>query len=503
MDSELFSILDPGRERPRPEGTAAFYQDLNLYQIIDRLARGWNGRVKELYMYLPETLELEEYRRAVFSDVKKDAVYNALKVFSEAMAETLRLHEEKEKVQIPIQKAVWHIREVENYWGAYEKLAGELQKAGISSEGLLQFLDILKELMESGGYNELLEQSRQLLDEIREFRFTITLDKDRISVAMGDVPGDGNYAGYLKKNGGGQKKALKNPFSREAGLTELESACLKVLLKKKPEFFKSLKSTAESCEEYDRPVLRRFEEEIVFYLSYAGLEREMKAAGFPFSVPDAPGEHRMQAEGVYDLALALSALSTGKKVVPNSFFYDEGESFFVLTGPNQGGKTTFARSLGQLVFFARMGLDVPAASAHIPFFPDIQTHFSVEESVETGRGKLKEELVRLAPMMEENRSGTFVIINELFTTAASYDAVIMGKRVLKHFTELGCTGIYVTHLKELVGACDGIVSLRAMLDESRMQTFEIRRGDAPDTPCAENLVDKYRLNYEQLKKRLL
>ena len=204
MDSELFSILDPGRERPRPEGTAAFYQDLNLYQIIDRLARGWNGRVKELYMYLPETLELEEYRRAVFSDVKKDAVYNALKVFSEAMAETLRLHEEKEKVQIPIQKAVWHIREVENYWGAYEKLAGELQKAGISSEGLLQFLDILKELMESGGYNELLEQSRQLLDEIREFRFTITLDKDRISVAMGDVPGDGNYAGYLKKNGGGQ-----------------------------------------------------------------------------------------------------------------------------------------------------------------------------------------------------------------------------------------------------------------------------------------------------------
>ena len=37
---------------------------------------------------------------------------------------------------------------------------------------------------------------------------------------------------------------------------------------------------------------------------------------------------------------------------------ETGERFFVLTGPNQGGKTTFARSLGQLVYFTRIGLDL-------------------------------------------------------------------------------------------------------------------------------------------------
>jgi DNA mismatch repair ATPase MutS len=88
-----------------------------------------------------------------------------------------------------------------------------------------------------------------------------------------------------------------------------------------------------------------------------------------------------------------------------------------------------------------MGLDVPAKNAKVTYFPDLQTHFSVEESVETGFGKLKEELTRLAPMMYENKRGTFVVINELFTTAASYDALIMGKRGLKHFVELGCMGI--------------------------------------------------------------
>ena len=158
--------------------------------------------------------------------------------------------------------------------------------------------------------------------------------------------------------------------------------------------------------------------------------------------------------------------------------------------------------MGQLVYFTRIGLDVPAVQANVPFFREIQTHFSVEESVETGRGKLKEELVRLAPMMEARKQGSFVVINELFTTAASYDARIMGRKVLEHFIGLGCRGIYVTHLKELTKVHERVVSLQAMLDGERMPTFEIRRGEAAETASALNQVNKYRLTYEQLKERL-
>ena len=174
----------------------------------------------------------------------------------------------------------------------------------------------------------------------------------------------------------------------------------------------------------------------------------------------------------------------------------------LITGFLGSGKTTFARSLGQLVYLSLMGFDVPAESANVPFFPALQTHFSVEESVETGRGKLKEELVRLAPMMADHQKGTFVIINELFTTAASYDAQIMGRDVLKHFIELGCMGIYVTHLKELTTVGDGVVSLRATLGEDNIPSFKIVRGEADDTACAESVVNKCRLTYEQLKERL-
>ena len=63
-------------------------------------------------------------------------------------------------------------------------------------------------------------------------------------------------------------------------------------------------------------------------------------------------------------------------------------------------------------------------------------------------------------------------------------------------------GIYVTHLKELTTAHEKVVSLRAMLDENRVQCFKIGRGEADDSACAINQVNKYKLTYEQLKERL-
>ena len=145
---------------------------------------------------------------------------------------------------------------------------------------------------------------------------------------------------------------------------------------------------------------------------------------------------------------------------------------------------------------------IPAKNARIPYFHRILTHFSVEESVETGRGKLKEELTRLAPMMEERFEKAFVVINELFTTAADYDANIMGKNVLKRFIGAKCMGIYVTHLKELADADEAVQMIQATLDASRKQTFRIVNGAAPDIAYAQNQVEKHRLTYEQLKERL-
>ena len=491
-----FSILDPYGQIPSKKETPAYFRDLNLDTVLDRLTGKWGSAVLAYYRGLPETAEEEAYRRDVYGDVKQAAVYGALTAFTDRMAGVEELRREKGRVPGILQQAVWQLREIEVYCGACAALAEALEKAPLSSEGMRRFREILRGILDNGAFRGMRDRVGAVMGQIRSLRLVVTYEKDRMRVALGEVPAE--YAVLPD----GEGSALKNPFAADPAVTKLENACLEILNRKKPDFFRELQAAAERYGTYEPPVLARFGKEILFYLSYALLQREMERKGFSFAVPTVSEERQPEAKGLYDLALACVFSEKGKPVVANDFCYREGERFFVLTGPNQGGKTTFARSLGQLVYFARLGLDVPAAEANVPFFREIQTHFSVEESVETGRGKLKEELVRLAPMMEDRRRGTFVVINELFTTAASCDALIMGRRVLEHFIGLGCMGIYVTHLKELAGELPQTVALQAMLDERRVPTFEIRRGEPPDVPCAENQVNKYRLSYAQLKERL-
>ncbi len=499
--NEKFSILNRYDTDHEPEEIPAFYQDLNLVRIFDRISVKWGKNVRRFYRQLSIAPDEEEYRRAVYCDIKKAPVYEALISFTENIKIAHKLRDEKERATYPEQKQVWHIREIVSYCEAYEALEKDLPDEELESEGMKELLSIVREVLKSE-YSNLHMAAEELFGEIRKLRFILTYDKDRLSVSVGTLPGEGSYEEMMKTKSGREIRHLNNPFVTEARLTELEYQCIEIIMKKKPELFNRIKALSLGNADYEKPVLKRFEEEIIFYLSFSDLQQDMQKEGFVFSTPQRSGNSSMSAEGLYDLALAIADLNTDKEVVSNDFKMDEGERFFVLTGPNQGGKTTFARSLGQLVYFTKMGLDVPARSAIVPYYPDIQSHFSVEESVETGYGKLKEELMRLSPMMKDNKRGTFVVINELFTTAASYDALIMGKRVLEHFIELDCMGIYVTHLKELADEQNGVVSLRAMLDENRMQTYEIKRGKAQEIPSAENLVNKHQLTYSQLKERL-
>ena len=124
--------------------------------------------------------------------------------------------------------------------------------------------------------------------------------------------------------------------------------------------------------------------------------------------------------------------------------------------------------------------------------------------MESGQGKLMEELRRLAPIMNNGCKKSFVIINELFTTAAHYDGCIMGAKVLKFFMERDCHGVYVTHLRALGEGAKGVVHMSAMLDGSdkHRRTFKILRGEVERCGYAEDIVAKYQLTYAELREQL-
>lgn len=525
-ESPFISILDPRKSSDQEIQRPIFYQDLNIDQIIDRICLIWGENVSSFYYYFPAGEACGDYRREVLADVKRHGVYEALWDFTEKMKARREVFVKKEEVPHRLQKAVWHIRETDDYCRAFMELYEALRAVPFQSEGMRAFARYLGQYLGREEFCAMQREAAGLLKEMDAFRLVLTYENDRFFVAEGEARGE--YDAFLEKCFPGQDKRMESPFETVPELVELERELLKVFQKKSPDFFDRAEDFYEKYEIYAEDILLRFASEIRYYLSFYCFERKMTELGFRFCVPDmlrrqTPGEgdgpesrqpggrqdgesagpgKRMYARGLYDLALACANSGRAEDIVSNDMEYREEECFFVLTGPNQGGKTTFARSLGQMVYLAKMGLDVPAECAALYYFPDLLTHFSVEESVETGRGKLMDELVRLVPVMSASGRGNFVVINELFTTAANYDACIMGKRVLEHLLGQDCMGIYVTHLAELGEERPGVASLRAMLDGQGERSFKIERSRAADHASAESQACRFGLTYAQLKERL-
>ncbi|MBR6664119.1 MAG: hypothetical protein IKL22_00190 [Lachnospiraceae bacterium] len=494
------SILDLHRSSYKDELRPSFYVDFNVDQIIDKICKNWGENISSFYYYLPADKESEDYRREVMADVKIVSLNEVLMSFVRKMKQHQEIINKKEFVRRDIQKAAWHISEVMQYGEALQELLGALQEADIRSQGMISLKESLETYLASEEFKTMYQTAGELQQERNSYHFKVKYSNNQVVVSEGEIAG--TYDKFLKDNLTEPEKPMKSPFVENADLVSLEMLIIEILQKKKPELFKNTLAFYEKYKDYAKEVYLQLGKELPYYLAFYKYEEKMQKKGFAFTAPTVDETQDMFATGLYDLALAYVNSEEDKEVTTNDVVYHAGETFIVLTGPNQGGKTTFARSLGQMMYFTKMGLDVPAMAANVHYFNKILTHFTVEESVETGRGKLQEELVRLKPMMNEEGTNDFVIINELFTTAANYDAIIMGQRVLQHFIGQNSKGIYVTHLKELTEAHESVVSMRAMLDEQGKQNHKIVRKEAEDIACAINQVNKYRLKYEQLKERL-
>lgn len=502
----MISLLGQDHKKePKGKGASlpAFFQDLNLDQILKKVTEDWGQEVLTLYHEFPVDEEEQNYRKEVYSDIKEEAIYFAMMDFRRGIREWQRCKERGNKVEDELQKHVWYLREVQCYESALEGLRDALlssEKASrLKSQGMKGLLGFLTACTNKPDYQEIRKDASQLWKELTDFRILLTYEKERFTLVEGK--GTGKYEAFLSECFPGHEKLFRSPFLASDDFSNLEAEILKQFRKKHKDFFVRVEKFHKAAKPYVCDELSELFPEMGYYLSFAQFERKMMERGLTFCTPKTGKAEELSAKGLYDLALAILCAEEGKTIVPNDALLLPEEDFFVLTGPNQGGKTTYARSLGQMVYFAKMGFDVPATAATVPYYKKLWTHFSVEESAETGRGKLMDELVRLKPMMGKDEEGSFIVINELFTTAANFDANVMGKRVLDYFIEHHCKGIYVTHLSDLSKACETVVSLRAGIDEKGRQTYEIQRNEAQELAGANVQVEKYGLTYRQLKER--
>jgi len=233
--------------------------------------------------------------------------------------------------------------------------------------------------------------------------------------------------------------------------------------------------------------------ELAFYLGCLNLRAALQGRGLATCLPQPmpASSQSLSARGLYDAALALEAQGD---LVSNDLSAG-GKSLVVITGANQGGKSTFLRSIGLAQLLMQAGIFVPATEFSAAVASGIFTHFKREEDETMTRGKLDEELNRMSRIVDRIRPGDVLLCNESFASTNEREGSEIGHQVLGALNEAGVRVLLVTHLFDLSQrfrreAADGVLFLRAERLPDGTRTFKIREGEALPTSHGQDLYDE-------------
>ena len=232
--------------------------------------------------------------------------------------------------------------------------------------------------------------------------------------------------------------------------------------------------------------------EIGFYVACLNLSERLEAKSEPTIFPAVtPSDGSvLTARGLYDPCLSLSIDS---RVVGNDVGAD-GKSLMIITGANQGGKSTFLRGVGLAQLMAQCGMFTAAESLRISACEGLFTHFKREEDEAMESGKLDEELARMSQIADHLESGSVLLCNESFASTNEREGSEIARQVIHALTSARVRVLFVTHMFDLADGffeekLDTALYLRAERGPEGERSFRLLEGEPLPTSYGE---DSYR-----------
>lgn len=240
--------------------------------------------------------------------------------------------------------------------------------------------------------------------------------------------------------------------------------------------------------------------------------RSMKEKGFAMCRPQiAPmQEKRCELSQVYNPMLAMRDVE--KTIVSNSFSLDEHGRFYLVTGPNHGGKSIFAYSIGMAQALFQLGLFVPAKHALMSPVSGIYTHFPSSDESNYGMGRLESECARLSEIMRQLTDTDMLLMDESFSSTSGLEAGYIATEVLTGIGIIGCCGLYVTHIHDLTqqldvynshpknrGKIDNLVAMMESKEEGT-RSYKVIRTTPDGLSYAKDIARRYGLDLEDILK---
>lgn len=486
----LYRDRDVDLERPPPANANGLEQDLELTTLFDAMARG-DAYLRELVekVFLTSLTDPEAigYRLAVLGDCLEHP-----EVVRELYALAVEALDSKRKVQ--------------HFWfrdSPDSLLRKSLRILELLAEALKRLREVADEQapeFRSDGFTRLFAMLQQDLDD--DYLRTVDHHRRQLEFRRGALISAG-----LGRGNRGTNYVLRKPHERRLfeRITPGGPRSYSFTIPARDEHgFQSLNElrgrginlVANALAQSTDHILSFFNmlrAELGFYVGCLNLHEQVAEKGEPtcFPVPlSAKDEVAFSASGLYDAALAFHL---GSRVVGNDVDAD-GRQLVMITGANEGGKSTFLRSVGQAQLMMQAGMFVPAEKFRANVCAGVFTHFKREEDASMTSGKLDEELSRMSEIADAVTPTALLLCNESFASTNEREGSEIARQVVRAMVEAKVKVVFVTHLFDLADGfyrqqLETALFLRAERKEDGTRTYRVLPNEPLPTSYGQ---DSYR-----------
>ena len=207
-----------------------------------------------------------------------------------------------------------------------------------------------------------------------------------------------------------------------------------------------------------------------------------------FPLPLSAERRKLQCIELYDVCLSLIMR---RKVVGNDLNL-EGKDLVIITGANQGGKSTFLRSIGLSRLMMQCGMFVGARYFCSDVCAGVFTHYKREEDTAMNSGKLDEEISRMSDIADDIRPNSVLLFNESFAATNEREGSEIARQITCALMEKRVKVFFVTHQYEFARIfhekkMDNVVFLRADRRQDGSRSFRLMENPPLETSFGEDL----------------
>jgi DNA mismatch repair ATPase MutS len=477
----LYRDADFDMKRPSEPFEKDLVQDLELNTLFDAMAAGdkyLREVTRKVVLSGLRDVDAIRYRQAILTDCIKHP-----EIVGTIYALTVDIFEAGKKIEYWISgfgRSPWMI--LNTAMNLLEMYEARLKKVRI-------LVDLNARLFESEGFTELFallksDLSDDYLDllhaHLGELRF-------RRGVLVSARLGGGNKGSdyVLRKSNAAKGNWLRRLFEKKAvaysyTIPDRDESGAKAMSELHDRGVNLAANAAAQSANHILSFFTMLRLELAFYIGCMNLHEIQVGKGLPIAFPVASdaGGRRHSFRGLCDPCLALTM---DRAVVGNDMDAD-GKELVLITGANQGGKSTFLRSIGLAQVMMQSGMFVVAERFAANIGEGIFTHFRRKEDPTMESGKFDEEL----------RPNSLVLFNESFAATNEREGSEIARQIASALIEKKITVFFVTHQYEFAHGMhekhlDNALFLLAERRPDVERTFKLAVGAPLATGYGEDL----------------